>query len=196
MKTRITIAALLAISAMWLPTHLAAEGTWTALANSAPGGVETMLLLSDGTVMAQNGGGTDWYKLTPDSGGHYINGTWSTLASMHYSRLYYSSDVLKDGRVFVAGAEYGTGTTNAEIYDPVGNSWSIVSIPAGIINKNNGINSSGGNTEGFVDSDSVILNNGKVLILPNGTSSFGEMVIYDPVANTWSSSDLYRGNNE
>src|SRR5450755_4599167 len=112
---------MLAVGALWLPGRAAAEGTWTALANTAPGGVETMLLLSDGTVMAQNGGGTGWYKLSPDSSGHYVNGAWSSLASMNYSRLYYSSDVLKDGRVFVAGSEYGNGTTNAEIYDPVGN---------------------------------------------------------------------------
>src|ERR1017187_3810404 len=187
---------MLAVSALWLASRAAAEGIWTALANTAPGGVETMLLLSDGTVMAQNGGGTGWYSLTPDSAGHYVNGTWTTRVSMHYSRLYYSSDVLEDGRVFVAGAEYGNGTTNAEIYEPVGDSWSIVSIPAGIINKNNTIGGQGQNTEGFVDSDSVILNNGKVLILPNGTASFGETVIYDPVANSWSSSTLFRGNNE
>ncbi len=196
MKTKTIILGMLAASALWLPGRVAALGSWSSVSTPAPGGVETMLLLSDGTVMAQNGGGTAWYKLTPDSTGNYANGTWTTLAPMHYSRLYYSSDVLKDGRVFVAGAEYGNGTTNAEIYDPVGNSWSIVSIPSGIINKNNAVRGDGSNTEGFVDSDSVVLSNGKVLIFPNGTSSYGEMVIYDPVANTWSSSTLYRGNNE
>ena len=60
-----------------------AAGTWTPLANTAPGGVSLMLLLTDGTVMVQNGGGNAWYKLTPDSSGSYINGTWTTLASMH-----------------------------------------------------------------------------------------------------------------
>ena len=174
-----------------------AEGTWTALANVAPGGVETMLLLSDGTVMAQNGGGTGWYKLTPDSTGHYVNGTWTTRTAMHYSRLYYSSDVLKDGRLFVAGAEYGNGTTNAEIYDPVGNSWSDVFIPGGIINMNNTINTNfGNNTAGFIDSGSVILNNGKVLIEPNSPAVAGNTATYDPVANSWSTAMLVRGGNE
>jgi hypothetical protein len=47
-----------------------------------------MMLLSDGTVMAE-GGNVDntWYKLTPDSTGSYVNGTWSQLASMHVARL-------------------------------------------------------------------------------------------------------------
>src|SRR5215471_4047214 len=73
---------------------LARAGTWTALANAAPGGVNTMLLLSDGTVMAQNGGSTTWYRLTPDSSGSYANGTWTTRTPMNFSRLYYSSQVL------------------------------------------------------------------------------------------------------
>ncbi|MCB9896534.1 MAG: hypothetical protein H6825_00895 [Planctomycetes bacterium] len=67
------------------------------------------LLLGDGTVMAaQNNGstiGNAWYKLTPDASGSYVNGTWSTLASAHDTRLYYLSQVLTDGRVFVAGGE-------------------------------------------------------------------------------------------
>src|SRR5436853_7171244 len=85
------------------PAQTFAVGTWSALANTAPSNVGHMLLLSDGTVMAQNNGGNGWYKLTPDSQGHYVNGTWTTLASMTDSREYYSSDVLRDGRVFIAG---------------------------------------------------------------------------------------------
>ena len=66
-----------------------------------------MLLLPDGTVMAHNNGGNAWYRLTPDSQGHYIHGTWTTLTPMHDTRLYFSSDVLIDGRVFIAGGELG-----------------------------------------------------------------------------------------
>lgn len=187
---------LLTLWALWLPDRSVAEGSWMNLANTAPGGVETMLLLSDGTVMAQNGGGTGWYRLTPDSTGSYINGNWTTLASMHYTRLYYSSDVLEDGRVFVAGAEYGTGTTNAEIYDPVANSWSIVLIPGGIINTNNTIGGQGQNTQGFIDSGSVMLNDGKVLIFPVGPANYGETAIYDPVGNGWTSAYLQNANTE
>ncbi len=58
---------------------------WTPLARSpgfAPG---TMLLESDGTVLVHRepgnaGGTTDWYRLTPDKTGSYVNGTWSKIA--------------------------------------------------------------------------------------------------------------------
>lgn len=187
---------MLAVCACWLPLRVSAEGTWVALNNTAPGGVETMLLLPDGTVMAQNGGGTGWYQLTPDSTGSYINGTWSTRASMHYSRLYYSSDVLPNGNVFVAGAEYGNGTTNAEIYNPVANSWSVVSVPTGIIQTDNFIESDGANSAGFIDSASSLLNNGQVLVTPVANYYYGETTTYNQVANAWSTAYLQNSGNE
>src|SRR5262245_52296731 len=102
-------------------------GTWTALVRQAPAGVNLMLLLPDGTVMcARNNGstiGNGWFRLTPDNHGSYVNGTWTTLASMADTRLYYPSQVLRDGRVFVAGGEYGTGGPKAEIYNPQTNVW-------------------------------------------------------------------------
>jgi hypothetical protein len=156
-------------------------GTWTPLANSAPGAVNLMLLLSDGTVMAQNGGGTDWYQLTPDSHGSYVKGTWTTLAPMHDTRLWYSSDVLRDGRVFVAGAEYGTGKSTAEVYDPLRNAWTVAP-PSG---------------QTFVDSVSKVLPDGNVLVAPVWPSTGGGTVIYNPTLNTWSSAgNLCRGWNQ
>jgi hypothetical protein len=195
MNAKITLAAILAVCA-WLPVRVSAEGSWLPLAHPAPGGVETMLLLSDGTVLAQGGGGASWYQLIPNNGG-YTNGNWSTNpAAMHYSRLYYSSDVLPNGEVFVAGAEYGTGTTNAEIYDPVANIWNIIPVPNGIINKNNSIGGQGQNTAGFIDSGSSLLNNGQVLVMPVGNFYSGETTTYDPVANTWSTATLKNRGNE
>src|SRR6186713_1622314 len=80
---------------------------WTPLTNLAPAGLGTMMLLTDGTVMAQRAGVTNiWYRLTPNSAGSYQNGTWSTIASMGLQRLYFASNVLTDGRVFVLGGEY------------------------------------------------------------------------------------------
>jgi len=40
-----------------------------------------------------------WFRLSPDSGGGYRNGTWSPLADAGVARLYYDSAVLADGRV-------------------------------------------------------------------------------------------------
>src|SRR5438105_7209357 len=80
---------------------------WSALPNLAPTGIGTMMLLTDGTVMAQGGGVTsNWFRLTPDANGSYVNGTWSSIASMGTPRLYFASNVLPDGRVFILGGEY------------------------------------------------------------------------------------------
>src|SRR4051812_20649390 len=72
-----------------------APATWTPLTNLAPnGGAGTMLLLTDGTVIAQGPGvSKDFSQLTPDSSGSYINGTWSALAPMGLERLYYGSKI-------------------------------------------------------------------------------------------------------
>lgn len=155
-----------------------------------------MLLLSDGTVMVQggnSGGGqtTNWYKLTSDSTGGYTNGQWTTLASMHYPRDYYASDVLTNGMVFVAGAEYGLGTTNAELYNPFTDFWAIIPIPSGIITENNVVSTnSGGNNAGFSDSGSVVLNNGKVLVFPVNPATNGVDAVYDPAANNWTTTAI------
>ena len=49
-----------------------------------------------------NGQGmNNWWALTPDANGSYLNGTWSQLASMSssYGPLYFASAVLLDGRL-------------------------------------------------------------------------------------------------
>jgi hypothetical protein len=149
-------------------------GTWTALAHLAPSsdGIGTMMLLSDGTVMAE-GGQVDktWYRLTPDASGSYINGTWSTLPSMHQTRLYYGSNVLPDGRVYVGGGEYsdaGGETNTAEIYDPVANSWT--NLPR--YPQNN-----------LGDDPSMVLPNGTVI---HGYNQGTQAHIYNPSTNSWS----------
>jgi hypothetical protein len=97
----------------------------------------TALLLTDGTVMVQDAGGTDWWKLTPDAHGSYTNGTWTQLASPPdgYSPLYFSSAVLPDGRVIVEGGEYQAynpaWSTQGAIYDPRLDQWTSVAPPAG-----------------------------------------------------------------
>jgi hypothetical protein len=109
-------------------------GTWKALSQPPPFAASTMLLLTDGTVMCQEAGGVGWWRLAPDAYGSYLEGSWSRLAPMRYSRLYYASAVLADGRVLVAGGEYssaGSETTAAEIYHPLLDVWSDVGAPEG-----------------------------------------------------------------
>ena len=171
-------------------------GTWTRLVRNAPGPVVLMMLLSDGTVMAANNSnaiGNAWYRLTPDSHGSYLNGTWITLAPMHDTRLYYSSAVLKDGRVFVAGGEYGTGASTSEVYDPISNSWTIVPVPVALMNPTI-FSPAAAENQGFYDSCSKILANGNVLVTPVAPKTLGGTLIFNPVLNSWSAGPtLFRG---
>ena len=102
------------------------------------------ILLSDGSVLVHNSCGRDWYKLTPDARGSYVNGTWSAIALLPkgYAPLYFGSAVLPDGRLIIEGGEYNSGPGNCRavwtpkgaIYDPVANTWTSVAPPAGWLN--------------------------------------------------------------
>lgn len=165
-----------------LEARMMLSGTWTLLSQTAPGGLGTMLLLPDGSVIASlNGASTDWARLTPNAAGSYINGTWTRLASMHDSRLYDASQVLQDGRLFVAGGEYGSGSKTGEVYDPLTNTWTL--LPAQSFGA-------------FSDSGSEMLPNGNVLIAPVAPNPGGFTVIFHPANNSWSlGPKLVRGNS-
>lgn len=85
--------------------------------------------LTDGTVLVEDCGSQDWWRLSPDNTGNYINGTWSQIASLPagYSPLYDASAVVPEGRVIVEGGEYNffnpAWTTLGAIYDPKSNTW-------------------------------------------------------------------------
>jgi protocatechuate 3,4-dioxygenase beta subunit len=149
-------------------------GTWTPLANLAPSpdSIGTMMLLSDGTVLAE-GGNVDntWYGLTPDASGSYLNGTWTTRATMHVSRLYFGSNILTDGRAFVVGGEYssdGGFSRTGEIYDPLADTWT---------------NTANFPQSEFGDDPTILLPDGRVLA---GYVSGPQTYIYNPATNAWS----------
>ncbi len=112
--------------------------TFVPLTNQPEFAANLSLVLPDGTVMSQDTDAGDWWRLTPDLTGSYINGTWTELASLPdgYSPLYYASAVLPDGRVIVEGGEYNGGgegvwTTLGAIYDPAMDQWTSVDPPTG-----------------------------------------------------------------
>src|SRR5262249_52497536 len=81
-----------------------AGATWTTLSNQAPQSVDSMLLLTDGSVLAHQAGcGRLWFRLTPDAKGNYVNGTWSVRAPMSLGRLYFASHILPSGKLWVLG---------------------------------------------------------------------------------------------
>jgi hypothetical protein len=173
---------------------MARGGAW--VTNSSPGPIGVALLLSNGEVLAQRGPGySNWFRLPPDSQGHYFDSQWTSNSglSMLNNRQFFSSDVLPDGRVFVAGGEYGDlGSGNrAEVYDPVSNQWTQVSVPFGVLQTN--LVANDGLNAGFRDSPSIVLADGTVLIAPIFSFYSQETVIYDAKANTWSTVPAYLG---
>ena len=118
-------------------------GTWTAT-NMFPSNSlvqpSNPLLLTDGSIILHDAQGvapSDWYKLTPDINGSYLTGTLTQIASLPsaYSPLYFSSEILSDGRLLIEGGEYNFNnsvwTTMGAIYDPVANTWTMRTPPAG-----------------------------------------------------------------
>src|ERR1700722_601755 len=111
------------------------SGVWTAI-NSQPFNFGlfpgSIYLLTDGRILAENDNFTavNWWTLTPDNTGSYINGTWTEVASppscggQVYSPLYHASAVLADGRFVMIGGEYNNNngnpvwTNQGAIYDP------------------------------------------------------------------------------
>jgi Kelch motif len=151
-------------------------GRWVKLNNNPGFGASTMLLLTDGTVMCQEEGGVRWKKLTPDSHGSYVNGTWSDLAPMHWTRRYYASAVLQDGRVIVSGGEYsnaGGWTDKTEIYNPKTDAWTEINPPPG--------------WGGVGDAPCAVLPDGQFFM---GHFQSPKTAIYDPVTDTWTAGPL------
>ncbi len=180
----------LAVSAALCATQTTLAQHWDRVVIPAPGDINLMLLLSDGTVMASANDGSEvignaWFRLTPDIHGSYVDGTWSTLAPMLDTRLHFQSQVLRDGRIFVSGGEFGTGASKAEIYDPTTNTWTALSIPPALWTP--GVNS-------FADCNSTLLPDGSVMLMPRNPHQPGVALRYDPSTNTWSNTGpLFRG---
>jgi len=115
--------------------------SWQPLTHQPGFTAGTALLLTDGTVMVHretgDSGFSEWYKLTPDINGSYVNGTWSQMASLasNYGPLFFASAVLPDGRLIIEGGEQNFAnyvwTTLGAIYDPLANVWTPMTPPSG-----------------------------------------------------------------
>ena len=160
-----------------LEKRVVLTGTWTSVLHNMPDNkdVGLMILLTDGTIMAKENNTTKaWYKLSPDSNGNYANGTWTTLAPMNQTRLYFSSNVLPDGRVLVIGGEFsdaGKDTSTGEIYNPLTNTWTVIANGPTLLG----------------DVESTLLPDGNVLVSDRLSPA---TFIYNVSANTWSAGAL------
>jgi hypothetical protein len=164
--------------ALLATTAMVSAQSWQPLTNQPAFTAGHMLLLTDGTVMVHhedpNDGYVDWWRLTPDINGSYVNGTWSQLASLSpdYGPLFFGSAVLADGNVIVEGGEQNFSqyvwTTMGAYYNPLANTWTSVNPP------------SGWNTIG--DASSVVLFN-KTFMLANCCDR--QQALLDESTMTW-----------
>ena len=164
-------------------------GTWKDLANQPGVSIDTMLLLTDGTVMAHELASPNWHRLTPDANGSYLNGTWAAMPPMppnsdipasqngpDYGPVFFGSAVLRDGTVLVAGGEYNIVYPGTEVetyaatrFDPVGGSWTNLVPPAGWGNVG--------------DVPLCVLEDGRVLL----ANIYGTQTsLFDPITGTFS----------
>ena len=117
---------------------------------------------------------SDWFRLTPDNSGSYLKGTWAQIASLPagYLPLYFASAVLADGRLVIVGGEYNNGnftlTNLGAIYDPVADSWTSLTAPAG--------------WDYIGESPSVVLPGGQFLVGRKLTMQVAEL---DPATLQW-----------
>ncbi len=117
----------------------ARAGGWTPVTAVAPwtNGPGTEILMTNGTVMVSDYCTSNWYSLTPDVNGNYLNGTWTKMGSLpsSYGPLYFASAVLADGKLIINGGEYNfchqDETNLGAIYDPSTNAWTSVTGPTG-----------------------------------------------------------------
>jgi hypothetical protein len=126
-------------------------GTWADLVKQPGASVDTMLLMTDGTVLAHESDSSNWHQLTPNASGSYTSGKWTSIPPMppnstipaaqhgpNYGPLFFGSAVLGDGTLLVAGGEYNFGVSAdvaaATRFDPVTSAWTNLATPSGWTN--------------------------------------------------------------
>jgi hypothetical protein len=163
-------------------------------------------LMTDGTAMVQgsnetltlngknygdpHGSFNHWYKLVPDSTGHYEDGTWTRLADsitydangaiVPYEPYAGSGAVMRDGRLALVGGEYTgnnvnfTLTNETSVYDPFNNKWTPIEPPLPFDGRGGFLN--------FGDSPTTVLPGGNLLV---GQKVTKRAVALDPRFYTW-----------
>jgi len=146
----------------------------TRLKNPAPDGAVITYQMTDGTVIAQGFNDTDFWKLTPDNTGSYVNGTWQQIASLPsgYSPDASAAAVLADGRLLIEGGEYNfnnfTLTNQGAIFDPATGLWTNLQPPPG--------------WQFIGDSPSTVLSNGTYMI---GDKLVKNVAMLNPKTMKW-----------
>ena len=153
------------------------SGSWIALP-AAPFKPDTMLLLTDGSVLCLGAQSRNWWRLRPDEQGQYGGAAWEAAAPMWVDRQFFASAVLANGCVIVAGGEFGEGRygedeapelPTAELFVPWqrDNPWMQLPDPG---------------WQRIGDAPCCVLADGRFLL---GSIDDGAVAIYDPATGRW-----------
>ncbi len=152
--------------------------------------VELMFLLTNGKVMASTSnhqGANQWWILSPDASGSYVNGTWAQAASpVNYNPVTFNGAILHSGNLLVVGGEMNytdsgvssENTNMSELYNVTTNTWTEISPPAG----------GQGDWAEIGSPPFIELADGRVMIGffgKNGQSTHNESMIFDEKTMSW-----------
>lgn len=145
--------------------------TWVGTQNNmaAPHASNGAVLLRNGKVLVIAGAS---FGATAEIYDPSTN-TWSSGGTLKTGRQSFTSTLLPDGKVLVAGGfiSGGTPTNTCEIYDPTTNTWNFTMEPMATMR---------------VHHAATLLNNGKVLVSGGERISGGDSAeIFDPSTGTW-----------
>src|ERR1035441_5796284 len=151
-------------------------GKWEAIALPPSGfSAETMLLLTDGTLLVHDAYQADWLRFVPDPQNGYAGGGWHQPSTMANPRGFFASGVLRNGQVYAIGGEVSGSNSDipqGEVFDPDTNSWTQLTA----LDKPAAFN--------FIQGDaaSCVLPDGRVLM---GGISSSQTAVWDPMNSTW-----------
>ena len=147
-------------------------GVWKTSGSRPRFNAGASLLLKDGTVLVQNDGTRQWWRLTPDNQGRYISGRWRRTAPATNAPRLFAAAVLPDGRVLIAGGGISSGQpanlNTVEIYDPAQDTWMSLPPPTGWPTI--------GNAPMCLLADNTLL---------VGSVTDNRCVVFDPTTQTW-----------
>jgi MYXO-CTERM domain-containing protein len=147
--------------------------TWSPTANNMTNGrsAHTATLLLTGQVLVTGGYSGSTYFNTADLYDPASN-TWTEVpGTMANARSAHTATLLSTGHVLVAGGFNGAYLSDAQIYDPVGNSWS----PAGTMSSSRAYHAAVG-----IPNDHVLAVGGL------NSSYLKDVDEFDPINRTWS----------
>jgi Kelch motif len=134
---------------------------------------ETMLLLTDGSLLVHNAYQAEWLRFIPDPQQGYAGGAWGPVSTMSVPRGFFASGVLRNGQVFVCGGEVSganSDISSGEVFDPNANAWTQMADT----------NTPPSYIQG--DVPACVLADGRVVM---GSITDNETAVWDPANSSW-----------